>query len=388
MKFLIIFLLLLLLIAIESKKDKATKKKEGTKQEATKKKEAVKEKVAKKKDDTKEKATELKEDIKKKSVKKEEGSKKKTKKNPHFAFDGRSEWGDKSLKKCFEPDPLKEDYLCYKYFRNYEVVYLDPVDTNPIIMIYRRLIPKEFIDEFLLDVEYKQKRKAEKKQEEDFIAKYMTSRRVANETIIVHKARKGVARVFNRIQSLIPMLNFELSGPWQVLSYKEGGHHAPHYDYITYSSPDQYSRVTRKEGNRFVTFAITLKAADIGGETVFVLSNHTVTLEAGDALLFTNIDKNMRPAPGAAHAECPVQKGEKITATLWLRPRGQELFYSHPQEEGLFAFDIEKLVTPNMKWYFKSPIYDFYIYQQMMMESFAQQFAQQEAAKKKKNPFF
>ncbi|EYC16885.1 hypothetical protein Y032_0032g2547 [Ancylostoma ceylanicum] len=230
-------------------------------------------------------------------VKKKEAPKKKETKKSSFSFEGKDTWGPESLKKCYKAMPLPEDYFCYMYYRNYEPVYIDPLNTNPIIIIYRRFIPKKFVDDFLHDVKRKQKKMAENKVEEDFMAQYMkdNKRRIANETIISHSAMSGVARVFRRAQALIPMLNFTNSGPWQVLSYKEGGHQSPHYDYITYSSPDQYSKVTRTQGNRFVTFALTLKAADIGGETTFVHANHTVTLEAGDVLLFTNINKDMTP---------------------------------------------------------------------------------------------
>ncbi|KAK6061250.1 hypothetical protein COOONC_01081 [Cooperia oncophora] len=103
--------------------------------------------------------------------------------------------------------------------------------------------------------------------EEGFMKNYLKTykRRKANTTTIPHKFGKGVARVFRRAQALIPMLNFSLSGPWEVTSYRKGGHHAAHYDFITYSSPDQYSKKTREYGNRFVTFALTLKAATWGG---------------------------------------------------------------------------------------------------------------------------
>ncbi|KAK5975561.1 Fe2OG dioxygenase domain-containing protein, partial [Trichostrongylus colubriformis] len=82
---------------------------------------------------------------------------------------------------------------------------------------------------------------------------------------------------------------------FKVLSFKRGGHHAPHFDYITYASPDQYSRKTRELGNRFATFALTLKAANVGGGTSFVLLNHTVSTSPGDVILFTNINKDMAP---------------------------------------------------------------------------------------------
>ncbi|RCN46279.1 hypothetical protein ANCCAN_07669 [Ancylostoma caninum] len=218
-----------------------------------------------KKEDTK-KSTKKSDTKKAEDGKKKEAPKKPETKKSSYSFEGKDTWGTESLKKCYAAMPLPEDYFCYVYYRNYEPVYIDPLSTNPIIIIYRRFIPKKFVEDFLYDVRRKQKKKAQS-NEEDFMAQYVkiNKRRKANETIITHSAMSGVARVFRRAQALIPMLNFTNSGPWQVLSYKEGGHQSPHYDYITYSSPDQYSKVTRTQGNRFVTFALTLKAADIGG---------------------------------------------------------------------------------------------------------------------------
>ncbi|VDL65283.1 unnamed protein product [Nippostrongylus brasiliensis] len=191
---------------------------------------------------------------------------KKEKTGKDFWFSGKDQWYGHTLDLCFKQTPLPDDFNCYKYYWNYEPVYIDPVSTNPIIIIYRRFIPKKLIDGFLYDYRRKQKR-MEKITDDDFMRDYIKNykRRQANETTISHKSMSGVARVFNRVQSLIPMLNFSISGHWQVLSYRRGGHHAPHYDYITYSSPDQYSKTTRKYGNRFVTFSITLKEAEVGG---------------------------------------------------------------------------------------------------------------------------
>ncbi|WKY11435.1 hypothetical protein Q1695_003196 [Nippostrongylus brasiliensis] len=305
---------------------------------------------------------------------------KKEKTGKEFWFSGKDQWYGHTLDLCFKQTPLPDDFNCYKYYWNYEPVYIDPVSTNPIIIIYRRFIPKKLIDGFLYDYRRKQKR-MEKNTDDDFMRDYIKNykRRQANETTISHKSMSGVARVFNRVQSLIPMLNFSISGHWQVLSYRRGGHHAPHYDYITYSSPDQYSKTTRKYGNRFVTFSITLKEAEVGGATTFVHLNQTVRMSSGDVLMFTNIDKDMKAAVGSAHGECPVEKGEKITATLFLRPRGQELFHSHPQDPKLFQYDIEKLINPNMEFYRKSPFYDLYFFQEEMMARLSQQYAENEA---------
>ncbi|KAJ1372104.1 hypothetical protein KIN20_034173 [Parelaphostrongylus tenuis] len=339
-----------------------------------------------KKDDGAKINSEKKKDVKKTvdSTKKSDTSKnteQKTKKR--LWFDGKSEWGEKSLNLCYESQPLPIDYYCYQYYRNYEVVYVDPIAVNPIILVYRKFIPQKFVDDFLEDVYRKQNRtKKNKKNDENFMSQYMKTfkRRKANETLLSHTGRPGVARVFRRAQSLIQTLNFNNSGMWQVLSYQKGGHAAPHYDYITYSSPDQFSKTTRNYGNRFATFALTLKSADVGGETTFVLANLTVPTEPGDVLFFTNMNKDMLPAVGSAHAECPVESGEKITATLWLRPKDQELFYSYMQNDESFAYDLDKILAPKRDLYGMSPIYDVYVYQQLLMEQFAAQHAKKIAA--------
>nr|CDJ91409.1 Oxoglutarate iron-dependent oxygenase domain containing protein [Haemonchus contortus] len=308
----------------------------------------------------------------------------KIKEKKMFNFVGKDHWSLPALAHCFKEPKLPNDYFCYKYYRNYEVVYIDPVATIPIILVYRNFIPQKFLDDFLRDVKKKQKSNQQKGIDDmGFMRSYLNTfkKRVANSTTIQHTEMSGVARVFRRAQSLIPMLNFSISSPWEVISYKKGGHHSPHYDYITYSSPDQYSKETREYGNRFLTFMVTLKSAKVGGETIFVFLNRTVELSAGDVLVFTNIDKNLNPASGSVHAECPVEKGEKITATLWLRPKGQEFFNSHSQEENMFAFDIEKLIAPNMKSYGISPFYDVYAIRQLMAEEYARMHAEMQRKK-------
>ncbi|PIO75262.1 oxidoreductase, 2OG-Fe(II) oxygenase family protein [Teladorsagia circumcincta] len=291
-------------------------------------------------------------------------------------FEGKEHWSKKHLQLCFQETPLPKDYFCYKYYRNYEPIYIDPLALHPILIVYRRLIPQKLIDGFLRDVDEHKKMNKKKHIDEDgfmknFLKRYTKRRAIS--TTLPHSSTKGVAKVFRRIQALIPMLNFSISEPWKVLHYKKGGHHAPHHDFITYSSPDQYSERTQEFGNRFVTFAITLKSPTVGGATSFVLLNHTVTTEPGDVILFTCIRNDMTPAGGSVHGECPVEEGEKITATLWLRPKGQELFNSLPKDEGMMAYDIEKLIAPNMMFYGQSPFYDLYAYQQLMAEEFARQ---------------
>ncbi|KAK6061251.1 hypothetical protein COOONC_01082 [Cooperia oncophora] len=216
MKLLILALLVMLMVECLGKeqKSKDSKKVDSTKKDGPGK-------------DAKKTDSAIKDD-KSKDTKKP--SKEKKRKGKHFWFDGKDQWGKQQLDLCFKQTQLPNDYFCYMYYRNYEPKGID---------------------------------------EEGFMKNYLKTykRRKANTTTIPHKFGKGVARIFRRAQALIPMLNFSLSGPWEVgdfLIEKEGIMQLT-TTIITYSSPDQYSKKTREYGNRFVTFALTLKAATWGG---------------------------------------------------------------------------------------------------------------------------
>ncbi|KAK6010487.1 hypothetical protein OSTOST_24485, partial [Ostertagia ostertagi] len=91
-----------------------------------------------------------------------------------------------------------------------------------------------------------------------------TSRR-ANGTFAAHGGTKGLAKMFRRIEEMIPFVNFGPAEPWQILSYHSGGHYAPHWDYIQYNSPEQWNIWRRRYGERFATFLLMLQPATRGG---------------------------------------------------------------------------------------------------------------------------
>ncbi|PIO75274.1 oxidoreductase, 2OG-Fe(II) oxygenase family protein [Teladorsagia circumcincta] len=173
-----------------------------------------------------------------------------------------------------------------------------------------------------------------------------TARR-ANGTFANHEEFSGVAKMFRRIETMIPFVNFRSAEPWQILSYHRGGHYAPHWDYIEYNSPEQWPEWRKWYGERFATFLLMLQPATRGGGTAFPEIHSTVMPSAGDAIFWTNVNVYEEQDPNSLHAACPVWEGEKVATTLWVHAADQELLRKSSPKGG---FDIDKLINPHRKY--------------------------------------
>lgn len=115
--------------------------------------------------------------------------------------------------------------------------------------------------------------------------------------------------------------------PMQVLRYKPGEEYRAHYDYFFHDGG--------KLNNRIATVLMYLSDVEAGGETVFpntdipngrnasafsVCGNNgkAVKPKKGDALLFWSMKVGGELDGGSSHAGCPVESGEKWTATKWI----------------------------------------------------------------------
>ncbi|KAK6044980.1 hypothetical protein COOONC_17515, partial [Cooperia oncophora] len=113
-----------------------------------------------------------------------------------------------------------------------------------------------------------------------------SSSREANGTWLSHEETSGVAKMFRRVKTMLPSINFTASELWQVLSYYPGGHYAPHFDFITYTSPKQWDSWMTKYGNRMATLLLMLQPATKGGGTLFPKLRATVMPSRGDAIFW------------------------------------------------------------------------------------------------------
>lgn len=102
----------------------------------------------------------------------------------------------------------------------------------------------------------------------------------------------------------------EQGEPLQVLRYRPGGEYRTHLDAIPGFA-----------NQRTMTLLVWLNSGYEGGETRFDAPDLTLKGAVGDAILFRNIGADGRPDPASAHCGRPVQTGEKLIASRWIRER-------------------------------------------------------------------
>ncbi|CAJ0589412.1 unnamed protein product [Cylicocyclus nassatus] len=254
-------------------------------------------------------------------------------------------WYKQDFQKCAQPLTKLEDYGCLSYFWNYELVNMELLHDDPPIIIYRDLIRKTDINAFIANIRDEQRK----------IKSNLKALHRATELTFEHRAVLGAARTFEKISRYIPFIDFTISDPWQVLVFDEGAHLAPRHEYINVLSEDDKLRY--KFGNRFATFTIALQKAMEGGEYLFSSMSRKYIMEAGDAMLWTSMDEFGGKEYKTMHGDCPVRGGEKITATLRLRAKGQ--FF--PMFAAAFGYyDFAMLVRPNVKYLGMTPIDDWW----------------------------
>uniref|UniRef100_A0A914XQW4 Fe2OG dioxygenase domain-containing protein n=1 Tax=Plectus sambesii TaxID=2011161 RepID=A0A914XQW4_9BILA len=129
-----------------------------------------------------------------------------------------------------------------------------------------------------------------------------------------------------------------------LLSYEEGGHYVPHYDYLDVPpNPMDYDSWMRHLGNRMATLFLILQRAAEGGGTIFPYLSLTVQPEPGDAMLWFNMNVDGSRDDGTLHGGCPIRAGNKLAMTLWIREKGQELRVKCPRFPNQMRFDLTSL---------------------------------------------
>lgn len=125
--------------------------------------------------------------------------------------------------------------------------------------------------------------------------------------------------------SQIPAENGELI---QVLRYEANQYYKPHHDYFS----DSFN--LKRGGQRIATLLMYLTDNVEGGETHFPMAGDgecncggkmvkglCVKPNKGDAVLFWSMGLNGESDPSSLHGGCAVSKGEKWSATKWMRQR-------------------------------------------------------------------
>ncbi|XP_051115300.1 probable prolyl 4-hydroxylase 7 [Andrographis paniculata] len=206
------------------------------------------------------------------------------------------------------------------------------ISWNPRAFIYRGFLSDDECDHLI----YLGKDKLEESQVVDeenginVMSEYRTSSSMFLPTTIQDN-------IVSKIEAKIAAWTFlpqENGEDIQILRYKKGQKYGVHPDY----APDDVAEQERG-GNRLATILMYLSNVDLGGETVFPYSQtkygdtkgdyssdcakqgQAVKPRKGDALLFFSLFPNGTIDPSSMHEACPVIKGEKWSATKWIRVR-------------------------------------------------------------------
>ncbi|XP_022950101.1 probable prolyl 4-hydroxylase 10 [Cucurbita moschata] len=146
---------------------------------------------------------------------------------------------------------------------------------------------------------------------------------------------RGGDKIISTIEKRIADFTFipiEHGEGLQVLHYEVGQKYEPHFDYFL----DDYN--TKNGGQRIATVLMYLSDVEEGGETVFPAAKGnfssvpwwnelsdcgkkglSVKPKRGDALLFWSMKPDASLDPSSLHGGCPVIKGNKWSATKWMR---------------------------------------------------------------------
>ncbi|XP_041022340.1 probable prolyl 4-hydroxylase 10 [Juglans microcarpa x Juglans regia] len=146
---------------------------------------------------------------------------------------------------------------------------------------------------------------------------------------------RGRDKIIRNIEKKIADFTFlpaEHGEGLQVLHYEVGQKYEPHFDYFQ----DQLN--TKNGGQRMATVLMYLSDVEEGGETVFPVAKGnfssvpwwdelsdcgkkglSVKPKMGDALLFWSMNPDATLDPSSLHGGCPVIKGNKWSATKWVR---------------------------------------------------------------------
>ncbi|VDL69640.1 unnamed protein product [Nippostrongylus brasiliensis] len=205
------------------------------------------------------------------------------------------EWTDDDRRQCESPRPLNNTLSCYTHVLFYERLNTELISTEPIVVVFRDFAP------------------------------YRDTEGFRNEANMIEREML--------VQKYFPL-----------------AHYPPHYDY------ERWDDLSERLGNRLTTLLLIAKAPLKGGASfqavLFPLLNKTITYKEGDLILWMNADTKGEMEKMTLHADCPVWEGEKVSASLTLRFRHQDLLRA-PLKSG--KFNLRKLTHPRIDFIGMTP---------------------------------
>ncbi|CAJ0957278.1 unnamed protein product, partial [Mesorhabditis belari] len=262
-------------------------------------------------------------------------------------FVGKNHWSYSYMDTCdLREFPLHDDpdMFCTRYVMDYMWVNVEVLATDPILLVFHKFYSeknahafREYINQKEMDLQ------KVVDQDDPSGAAGHTSRR-ANGTWMEHYENEITSTLFDFAQRRLPSLNLHGAEQWHALSYQQGGHYAPHHDFLYYTNETQWDWWMNEMGNRLATFLAVLETADEGGGTIFPQLPYVVHPEVGDVMLWLNMDVTDHSIAKSLHGACPILKGQKTAATLWIRIRDSRLSFLTDLTEP--QYNLKQLIDP------------------------------------------
>lgn len=207
--------------------------------------------------------------------------------------------------------------------------WVEVISWEPRAFVYHNLLSKDEC-EYLIDLAKPNMQKSTVVDEKT--GKSKDSRvRTSSGTFLPRGRDKIIRNIEKRIADFT-FLPVEHGESLQVLHYEVGQKYEAHYDYFL----DEFNTVNG--GQRIATVLMYLSDVEEGGETVFPSAKGnfsavpywnelsecgkgglSVKPKRGDALLFWSMKPDASLDSSSLHGGCPVIKGDKWSATKWIR---------------------------------------------------------------------
>lgn len=207
--------------------------------------------------------------------------------------------------------------------------WVEVISWEPRAFVYHNFLSKDEC-EYLIDLAKPHMQKSTVVDEKT--GKSKDSRVRTSSGTFLPRGRDKIIRAIEKRIADFTFIPVEHGEGLQVLHYEVGQKYEPHFDYFL----DEFNTVNG--GQRIATVLMYLSDVEEGGETVFpsAKGNFSTVLywnelsecgkgglsvrpKMGDALLFWSMKPDATLDPSSLHAGCPVIRGDKWSATKWMR---------------------------------------------------------------------
>ncbi|KAM7360660.1 prolyl-4-hydroxylase-alpha SG2 isoform 2-T2 [Cochliomyia hominivorax] len=194
---------------------------------------------------------------------------------------------------------------------------IEPLLENPPVILYHNLLNDNQIAELLKATENKLVRSTVLLPN----GTLPVENRISQQTYLKPK-NHGIVEQIYKLVGIITGFNMISAEAMQVANYGIGGQYESHYDYLSHflNKTD-----TDFVGDRISTNMFYLSDVEEGGYTVFPFLDIYSKPIKGSMIMWYNLHRDIHANERTLHAGCPVLKGSKKIANIWIHSDYQEL---------------------------------------------------------------